>query len=241
MLTILKLNVRQFKDVFLFSFIIETLFLVVQKMGSDSRIDMCHAIWMMIMAAFLIYYTVCNMVKFYNGNEDLFMHLSGIKRERILFIKAGIAVHFMYVFFLMTTIYTRLGGPKDQLLCQLGLKYVSLVTFYLLVCSLILLVKPIRQLRSGTLLFMLLIVLINIGQAIVFFELNPHFKENWMLGVTSYPNYFVQYLNLLPLMLLDQAATRELVFHSLISNGLVVVFALLNIGFSMKYVKKNFV
>lgn len=129
MLTILKLNVQQFKDVFIFSFIIEALFLVVQKMGSDSRIDMCHAIWMMIMAAFLIYYTVCNMVKFYNGNEDLFMHLSGIKRERILFIKAGIAVHFMYVFFLMTTIYTRLGGPKDQLLCQLGLKYVSLVTF----------------------------------------------------------------------------------------------------------------
>ena len=94
MLTILKLNVQQFKDVFIFSFIIEALFLVVQKMGSDSRIDMCHAIWMMIMAAFLIYYTVCNMVKFYNGNEDLFMHLSGIKRERILFIKAGIAVHF---------------------------------------------------------------------------------------------------------------------------------------------------
>ncbi len=181
------------------------------------------------------------MMKFYNGNDDLFMHLSGVKREIILFIKAGIAIHFMYAFFLMTTLYTRLGAPRDQLLCQLGLKYVSLVTFYLLVCSLILLVKPIRQLRSGTLLFMLLIVLINIGQAIVFFELNPHFKENWMLGVTSYTNYFVQYLNLLPLMLLDQPVNGALVVHSLISNGLIVLLSILAIGFSMKYVKKNFI
>ena len=54
MLTILKLNVRPFKDVFLFSFMIEAVFLIAQKAVSDSRIEMCHAIWMMVMASFLI-------------------------------------------------------------------------------------------------------------------------------------------------------------------------------------------
>lgn len=241
MFTLLKLNIRQFKDVFLFAFFIELLFLVGQKMGSDPRIEMCHAIWMMIMASFLVYYTVCNMVKFYNGNEDLFMHLSGMKREHVLFIKAGIAVHLIYVFFFMTTLYTRLGGSSNQLVAQLVLKYVSLITFYVLVCSLILLIKPIRQLKGGVLIFMLLLVCVTAGQLMVFFSLNPEFKANWMVGVTSYTDYFVQYLNLLPVMLLDQPVTEVLVFHTLISNGLVILLALLNIGFSMRYVKKNFI
>lgn len=246
MWTLIKLNFRQIKDIFFFAYAVEAIFILINQFIDDISISMIHGIWLIIISTMLVYFTIQNMMKFYNFNEDIFMHLVPQKQEMILAIKCITSLILVYGFFLITLLYNFLNSHIEigQVFINLGMKIISLITFYIFIYSLIILIKPIKNIKFGIILGIFILFIVTVFQVIVFLKLNPNINNQWIIGASLSKYQFQQYMNIIPLTIFKRSSQFEInsyVVYGLISNIIIILMSFINIFFNLKYIKRNFI
>lgn len=215
MITITKSIEKRIVPVFVFAFFIELIFKVLFNIWDDSKLDMIHGIWIMIASSLLVVYSIYDLYTLVYNRKHYFYYTIKFSMVTLLFIHTVLYIINNLVFYLLYIDYDNAN--------ILG-KAISLLSFYVLNMALLIVFRSFSNIKLGSTLYMLFLLIISLGYPIAYSSLNQDSMKNFMIGTASGDHTHQIYTAIIPITIM-QGDTSYLMHSTLFINCLIIIIS----------------
>jgi len=231
MLVLLERIVKNTLKVYVPAYVIELFFRLMLIVVPDSMlIDTGHALWIMLSATFLVFYSMYDLYLLIFTRTYFFLYTTKYKIQTIFAIYVLVYIVLNMIFYFLYSSFN---------MEEIPFKFLSVVSFYLLNGFVLLLAKALFSKETGTRVYSIIMFLLVVSLPVLFMFVTMGTYERAVIGSSS-PHEFAQqvYVLMVPITVMRYNLSQDFTFYPMLGNLGFGVFSAISLLW-VKNKKKN--